>query len=136
MVFMCRLVTVKSPKRASLFKDMTPESVDLEVALSLLSLPRELGNHPDTGKPISVGVGRFGPYLLHDSKYTSLPAGESPLEIGINRAVDVLANAAAKGKGGKGGSKLEPLKKTRQTPGRWQGSERHGWALWALHQVE
>lgn len=100
----------KKPKRASLFKEMLPDAVDLSVAIALLSLPREIGTHPDTGKMITTSQGRFGPYLLHDGKYTSLPPGESPLEIGINRAVDVMANAKTKG-GGKGGAKAEPLNK-------------------------
>ncbi|MDE3059952.1 MAG: type I DNA topoisomerase [Pseudomonadota bacterium] len=86
-----------TPKRASLFKSMKPEEITLETALALLSLPRELGAHPDTGKPIVVNNGKFGPYLLHDGKFTSLPPGEDPLSIGINRAVDILANAPAKG---------------------------------------
>ncbi len=100
----------KKPKRASLMKDMTPESVDLSVALSLLSMPRDIGNHPDSGKPIVVGIGRFGPYLLHDGKYTSLPPAENPLEIGINRAVDVMANAKAPK------AKAEPLAKLGKHP--------------------
>ena len=69
----------------------------LELALKLLSLPRELGSHPDTGKPIVVNNGKFGPYILHDGKFTTLPAAEDPLSIGINRAVEVLARAPVKG---------------------------------------
>jgi len=88
----------KTPKRASLFKTMKPEEITLEIALSLLSLPRELGLHPDTKKPIVVNNGKFGPYLLHDGKFTTLPAAEDPLSIGINRAVEVLASAPVKGK--------------------------------------
>ncbi len=88
----------KTPKRASLFKSMKPEDITLEIALSLLSLPRELGLHPDTKKPIVVNNGKFGPYLLHDGKFTTLPAAEDPLSIGINRAVEVLASAPQKGK--------------------------------------
>jgi len=87
----------KTPKRASLFKTMRPENITLEIALQLLSLPRELGAHPDTGKPIVVNNGKFGPYLLHDGKFTTLPQSEDPLTIGINRAVEVLANAPKKG---------------------------------------
>jgi DNA topoisomerase-1 len=87
----------KTPKRASLLKAMRPETTTLEIALSLLALPRELGNHPDTGKPIKVNNGKFGPYLLHDGKFTTLPASEDLLTIGINRAVEVLANAPVKG---------------------------------------
>jgi DNA topoisomerase-1 len=86
-----------APKRASLFKTMRPENITLEIALSLLSLPRELGLHPDTKKPIVVNNGKFGPYLLHDGKFTTLPASEDPLSIGINRAVEVLASAPKKG---------------------------------------
>ena len=87
----------KIPKRASLFKSMSPETMTLELALKLLSLPRELGSHPDTGKPIVVNNGKFGPYILHDGKFTTLPAAEDPLSIGINRAVEVLARAPVKG---------------------------------------
>ena len=87
----------KTPKRASLLKSMRPETMTLEVALSLLALPRELGMHPDTGKPIKVNNGKFGPYLLHDGKFTTLPASEDLLTIGINRAVEVMAQAPQKG---------------------------------------
>jgi DNA topoisomerase-1 len=87
----------KTPKRASLLKSMRPEAMTLEIALTLLSLPRELGNHPDTGKKIVANNGKFGPYLLHDGKFTTLPASEDLLTIGINRAVEVLANAPVKG---------------------------------------
>jgi DNA topoisomerase-1 len=89
----------KTPKRASLFKSMTPETMTLDIALKLLSLPRELGAHPDTGKPIIVNNGKFGPYLMHDGKFTSLPASEDPLSIGINRAVEVLSRAPSKSGG-------------------------------------
>ncbi len=89
------------PKRSSLFKGMSPTEVDLALALKLLSLPREVGLHPETGKMIKAGMGRFGPYLLHESKYSSLPADDNLLEIGLNRAVVVIAEAAEKkGKGG------------------------------------
>lgn len=87
----------KSPKRASLLKSMRPETMTLELALSLLALPRELGKHPDTGKPIVVNNGKFGPYILHDGKFTTLPASEDLLTIGINRAVEVLSQAPQKG---------------------------------------
>ncbi len=87
----------KAPKRASLLKSMRPETMTLEIALSLLALPRELGKHPDTGKPIVVNNGKFGPYILHDGKFTTLPASEDLLTIGINRAVEVMAQAPQKG---------------------------------------
>ena len=81
------------PKRASLLKGMTPDDVTLEKALAILALPRELGPHPDDGQPILAGVGRFGPYVRHGTKYKSIPADESVLEIGMNRAVALLAEA-------------------------------------------
>ena len=83
----------EKPKRQSLLKDMTPDDVTLEKALALLALPRELGPHPEDGEPILAGVGRFGPYVKHGPKYKSIPADESVLEIGMNRAVALLAEA-------------------------------------------
>lgn len=97
------------PKRASLLKGMTPEAMTLEIALTLLSLPRELGLHPDTGKPIVANNGKFGPYLLHDGKFTTLPASENLLTIGINRAVEVLATSGKKGGGSTAPSALKTL---------------------------
>ena len=76
---------------------MTPDEVTLEKALALLSLPRELGPHPEDGEPILAGVGRFGPYVKHGAKYKSIPADESVLDIGMNRAVALLAEAKAVG---------------------------------------
>jgi DNA topoisomerase-1 len=87
------------PKRASLLKGMTPDELTLEKALAILSLPRELGPHPEDGEPVLAGVGRFGPYVRHGSKYKSIPADESVLEIGMNRAVALLAEAKASGRG-------------------------------------
>ncbi len=89
----------EKPKRQSLLKGMTPDDVTLEKALALLSLPRELGPHPDDGEQILAGVGRFGPYVKHGSKYKTIPADESVLEIGMNRAVALLAEAKATGRG-------------------------------------
>ena len=89
----------EKPKRQSLLKGMTPDEVTLEKALALLSLPRELGPHPDDNQPILAGVGRFGPYVKHGTKYKTIPADESVLEIGMNRAVALLAEAKATGRG-------------------------------------
>src|SRR5689334_13459161 len=89
----------EKPKRASLLKGMTPDDLTLEKALAILSLPRELGSHPEDGEPVLAGVGRFGPYVRHGSKYKSIPADESVLEIGMNRAVALLAEAKASGRG-------------------------------------
>ena len=89
----------EKPKRQSLLKGMTPDEVTLDKALALLSLPRELGPHPEDGEQILAGVGRFGPYVKHGAKYKSIPADESVLEIGMNRAVALLAEAKAVGRG-------------------------------------
>jgi DNA topoisomerase-1 len=98
-VQLCQPEGKEKPKRQSLLKGMTPDDVTLEKALALLSLPRELGPHPDDGAQILAGVGRFGPYVRHGSKYKSLPADESVLDIGMNRAVALLAEAKSAGRG-------------------------------------
>jgi DNA topoisomerase-1 len=92
------------PKRVSLPKGMAPLEVTLEQALALLGLPREIGAHPETGQPITAGIGRFGPYVKHGSTYKSLAADDDVLTVGINRAVSLLAEA----KPGRG--KAAPLK--------------------------
>ena len=81
----------KKPKRVSLPQDLAPDLVDLQTALGLLSLPREIGIHPESGKPVTAGIGRFGAYVKHDGTYRSLPRGESVLEVGLNRAVVLIA---------------------------------------------
>ena len=107
------------PKRQGLPKGVMPDDVDLRAALSLLALPREVGNHPETGKMIEAGIGRFGPFLKHAGKFTSLPAGDEVLLVGINRAVDILAEAeikrAAKEAAGGGKKKKSPAKKKATT---------------------
>jgi len=81
----------KDAKRSSLPKGWAPADIDFEKALSLLSLPRDVGPHPETGKMISAGLGRYGPFVLHDGTYANLEGIEDVLSIGINRAVSVLA---------------------------------------------
>ncbi len=100
----------KKPKRSSLPKGTHHSSVDLEKALSLLALPREVGLHPETGLPIVANNGRFGPYLLHDGKYANLGPEDDILTIGMNRAVTVIAEALEKKKNGGRGGAPEPLK--------------------------
>ena len=84
------------PKRASLTRDMDPGSVDLNKALALLALPREIATHPETGEMITAGIGRFGPYVRMGDTYVSLKGDDDVLTVGINRAVDLLAGAKKK----------------------------------------
>src|SRR5207237_927354 len=83
----------EKPKRVALPRSIKPEDVDLKTALGLLSLPRDIGLHPETGESITAGIGRFGPYLKHGSAFTSLAADDDVLTIGLNRAVTLLADA-------------------------------------------
>ena len=87
------------PKRQGLPKDLSPVDVTLDKAKQLLSLPRQIGKHPETGEMMEAGIGRFGPYLKHGSRYISLKAGDDVLTVGMNRAVELIASAPA-GKGG------------------------------------
>ena len=87
------------PKRATLPKTHAPGEVTLEIALALLALPRNIGEHPETGKMIAAGIGRFGPYLRHDGGYASLGPDEDVLTIGLNRAVTLINEKPPK-KGG------------------------------------
>jgi DNA topoisomerase I len=87
----------EKPKRAGLPKGLSPDDLDLARALGLLSLPREVGKHPDDGEPIVAGVGRFGPYVQHGKTYANLTADEDVLGIGLNRAVTLIAEKRAKG---------------------------------------
>jgi DNA topoisomerase-1 len=80
----------EKPKRTGLPKGWSPSELDLDKAVKLLSLPREVGINPDTGLPIKAGIGRFGPYLQHERIYASIPADEDVLTIGLNRAVDLI----------------------------------------------
>ncbi len=97
----------KDAKRASIPKDLP--DFDLEWALKLLSLPREVGKHPETGEMIEASIGRYGPYLKHDGKYAKLQSTRDVFETGMNAAVTLLAEAANR-KGGGTRGKAEPIK--------------------------
>ncbi len=97
----------KEAARASIPKDI-PE-LDLDWAVKLLNLPRTIGNHPETGNPITASIGRYGPYLAHDGKYARLASTAEVFETGMNAAVVKLAEAAAGGGRPQRGSR-EPLK--------------------------
>jgi DNA topoisomerase-1 len=98
----------RGDKRASIPKDVPPEDVTTEVAERLLSLPREIGAHPETGKPITASIGRYGPYLAHDGKYAKLNSTAEVFETGMNAAVSKLADAAS-GAGRQRGAAREPI---------------------------
>ncbi len=85
----------EKPKRSSIPKGVDAASVDLEFAMKLLSLPREVGLHPETGKQITAGLGRYGPFILHDGSYANVESIEDVFTVGINRAVTLLAEKAA-----------------------------------------
>jgi DNA topoisomerase-1 len=97
----------RGDKRASIPKDVPVDDVTTEMAEKLLSLPREIGAHPETGKPITASIGRYGPYLAHDGKYAKLGSTAEVFETGMNAAVAKLADAASGG--GKRGASREPI---------------------------
>ena len=99
----------KEAKRASIPRDVPQAEIDLDWAKKLLSLPRTIGDHPESGKPITASIGRYGPYLAHDGKYAKLGSTAEVFETGMNAAVAKLADAAAGGGRARGASR-EPLK--------------------------
>lgn len=85
------------PKRVSLPKNVEPENVTLTLAMDLLSLPRTVGQHPETDKVVKAGIGRFGPYVLHNKVYASIPKEKDVLTIGLEDAVDLIKNKKVRG---------------------------------------
>ncbi|MCB0407602.1 MAG: DNA topoisomerase I, partial [Bdellovibrionales bacterium] len=79
------------PKRMALPAGVEPESVELPMALKLLELPKTLGKHPDTDKVVKKGLGRFGPYVVHDGDFRSIPKTDSIFDVDIKRALELLA---------------------------------------------
>ena len=92
----------EKPKRSSLPKGWSAPDMDLEKGLRLLRLPREVGKHPEDNQPILAGIGRFGPFVLHAGTYANLSGADEVFEVGLNRAVDLLAQKRAGGRGGRG----------------------------------
>ena len=122
-------VEKEKPKRVSLPKGMAPDTVTLEIALGLLALPREIGNHPESGKTIVAGIGRFGPYVKHENTYRSLTEGDDVLTVGLNRAVALLAEAGPR-RGGSPAVSSAPIpedgKVVAQGKGRFGPYVKHG----------
>ncbi|HET7715546.1 MAG TPA: topoisomerase C-terminal repeat-containing protein, partial [Bauldia sp.] len=85
------------PKRASLPRGWDAATIDLADAIALLGLPREIGLHPETGTPITAGIGRYGPFVLHEGTFANLDSVEEVFSVGINRAVSLLAEKRAGG---------------------------------------
>ena len=108
--------TAETPKppRASLPKGWAPQALELDRALALLSLPRALGPHPEDGEPVEANIGRFGPYVKHGKVYANISDVEEVFTIGMNRAVEVLAQKAARGPGR--GAAAQPLKELGDHP--------------------
>ncbi len=106
----------KEAKRSSLPKDWVPATIDHEKALALLALPRDVGQHPESGKMISTGLGRYGPFVLHDGTYAKLESIEDVFSIDLNRAVTVLVKKQSKMKGARGGETHTALKDLGEHP--------------------
>ena len=102
------------PPRASVPKGWELDTIDLDRALQLLSLPRAIGPHPEDGEMIEAGIGRYGPYVRHGRTYANLKTVEDVFEIGINRAVDEIAKKASRGAGR--GAAAKPLKELGDHP--------------------
>jgi DNA topoisomerase I len=102
------------PDRASLPKGWGADTLTLERALDLLSLPRFIGNHPEDGEPVESAIGRYGPYVKHNKTYANIPDVEEVFTIGMNRAMEVLAQKASRGRGA--AAPAEPIKSLGEHP--------------------
>ncbi len=106
----------EKPQNASLLKGMTPSEVDLATALKLLSLPRELGKHPESGEAVVAHTGRFGPFVKCASETRSLPADQSPLDVTLEQALELLSQPKSSGRRGAPARRKEPLKVFEASP--------------------
>ena len=114
------------PKRGSVPKTLDPVNVDLEIALGLLALPREIGIDPETEETITAAIGRFGPYIKLGGTYVSLKAEDDVLTIGLNRAIHLLADAPRKDPPREIGKHPKDKKAITQRQGRWGPYVQHG----------
>lgn len=94
------------PKRVSLPETIPLDSIDLQKALRLKEIPKTIGTHPETGMPISIGIGRFGPYIKHEDMFVSIPKSEDFLSLSVETALDLIAKKAAR----------KPIKRRPMTP--------------------
>jgi len=99
----------EKPKRAGIPKTWKVEDITLEKALQLLALPRQIGPHPEDGEMIEAGLGRFGPFVKHGKTYANLPSIEDVFEVGLNRAVTLIAEKRANPRAGRNAA-AKPLK--------------------------
>ncbi len=106
---------VPKPPRASLPKGWSPSDMDLEKALMLLNLPREIGPHPEDGEMVEAGIGRYGPFVKHGRTYANIKEVDDVFTIGMNRAVEELAKKASRGAGARGAA-AKPLKELGEHP--------------------
>jgi len=100
------------PRRTSLPKGMGYEEVTFEQARKLLAMPFTLGEHPDDGKPVKVGIGKYGPYVVHEGEFRSLKSGDDPLTVGLDRALELLAEP----KKGRRGKRSKPIRELGEHP--------------------
>ena len=105
----------EKPRRTSIPKGVDPAEVTLEMALGLLSLPREIGPHPDDGEPVEAGLFRYGPAVRHGKTYANLPDWQDALTIGMNRAIDLIAEKKANPGRGRGAAQT-PLRELGEHP--------------------
>jgi DNA topoisomerase I len=101
----------EKPKRMAIPPTLEPEKVDMAQALQLLELPKNLGDHPVSGKVIKKGLGRFGPYVVHEGDFRSIPKGENIFAVDLTRALELLAQPK------KGRGRAAPLKTLGEHPG-------------------
>ncbi len=110
-----RKKALPKPKRQGLPQGTDVADVDLDFAVKLLALPREVGTHPESKEMITAGIGRFGPYLLHQGKFKSIPKDEDLFTIGMNRAVELLAQPPKRRPSKKKAAKKTTKKSTKKS---------------------